>query len=128
VDNRELDALVAEKVMGWERRNVAHRSGTSLYGFTKAVTSAWVGQDGQPVCALDEWEPTTDIRDDYEVLVKVRETWGKEEREQVFKYAQAEWANRFGWRIPPWMGQEVMAYLPGDWSRAALKALGIDVD
>lgn len=50
---RELDALVAEKVMGWQ-------VGSSIY--------PWLVVDGKVTQRLAEWSPSTDIAAAWEVL------------------------------------------------------------
>lgn len=71
MDSREIDRLVAEKVMGWRLKSFAGAAG----GFT-----AWVNDDGKIVkyendCTLhvhqyDFWRPTINIADAWQVVEK----------------------------------------------------------
>lgn len=61
---RELDALVAEKVMGWQ---VAPRVVHSGYWATKTVEDKWRLQ-----APVSSWHPSTDWRAAGEVLERMR--------------------------------------------------------
>lgn len=64
MDNRQIDALVAEKVMGW--------------GIHKRNTAFWVKSDrvdeveARPIAFIHEWQPSTDISQAWQVVEKLR--------------------------------------------------------
>lgn len=98
--SREMDALVAEKVMGW---TMSERLG---YGLPIASSV--------PPVKCPEY--TSDVADDYRVLQHVRENWEFAAR---FRMGQMLWAM---WDL---RGHTELAYEPGDFSLAALAALGV---
>lgn len=52
MNNRELDALVAEKVMGWQNIRGSYR----------------VGESRVYICEVSEWKPTEDITAAWQVV------------------------------------------------------------
>jgi hypothetical protein len=66
MDNREIDKLVAEKVMGWKLENIP----TSTYGSTADV---WKNEAGKIMAYDREWKPTEDISSAWQVVLKVCE-------------------------------------------------------
>lgn len=62
---RELDALIAEKVMGWHREFVTDPS--SNYSFWN-----YVDADGRGMYTPEEWEPSTSISAAWEVVEKLQ--------------------------------------------------------
>ena len=66
----ELDALVAEKVMGWQLKKVRRSFGTSTMGFEYADRDAWVDGNGTAVCEPWEWQPGDELDDAWQVVEK----------------------------------------------------------
>lgn len=148
---RELDAKVAEKVFGlnvgyygppsdgkWNHiESIRHdtqeqaKAAYAIYWdkFHKENPIGVIGRDELetgPCTWVDGWGPlavpdyTTDPFDDYLVLKHVRETWGWEQKSNFSDALQLLWSREgtHAW----WL-----KYEPGDYSRAALKALGEDI-
>ena len=139
--NRELDAAVAEHVMGYD--------GEPFYFCTADGESmnAWVSKDGPwyTLGELQEWlkekqergfcldhrieeerrfpEYTSDAAPDYEVLKRVRETWDEPMQDKWHVELQNVWIDRRGG--PMLIAFTAIDYQPGDFSRAALAALGV---
>lgn len=124
--SREVDAKVAELVMGWGWFLI-HSGGFAYLCDPKSdgLTGFINGQDKPaPVGTerLDDVETsfpflpefTTDPTADYAVLVRVRETWDYAARERMDTELARVWDAR---------GLEHLAYEPGDFSKAALAAL-----
>lgn len=111
--SRELDAKVATKVMGW--RQVEEYFGSSPTGRFNWCCGTKKYIDFVPY--------STDVKWDYEVLKHVREKWT---REQQDKFAEA-CDDVMAVRCTPNSQWWCIAYEPGDWSKAALKALGEEV-
>lgn len=109
--SREIDAKVAEKVMGW--REIVPFDGP--WGVPND------GHDSNLRAPVPRY--TTDASADCEVLKHVRETW---EPTAIDKFEKALWV---AWQIRLVVSNLAgfMAYQPGDYSRAALKALGEEV-
>lgn len=101
---RELDALVAKKVMGW------------IHG-----PDGWLIPFGMPAKKTGLSQFTTDPSADYEVLKHVREHWNTAQLLHGFDSALVDiWNSRR--RI-----ETMVCYEPGDYSKAALKALGEEI-
>ena len=125
--SRELDALVAEKVME----------------FVKNARGQWHQKHNPPMATYHDMAMvpsyTTDVSADYEVLKHVREKWPKNEMEidrfDKFLSALAQmWDERCrsfecglsygsGYGHGAKLGR---MYEPGDYSKAALNALGVN--
>jgi hypothetical protein len=115
----ELDVLVAE-LMGWTEVM------PGLFGVPVGVPPGGTTMGTkQPITPY-----STDIAADYSVLCHVRETWGASNHESFFTLLWWAWAHRQdkdikaatrdiaeGWGAMP------TYYQPGDYSRAALKAV-----
>lgn len=65
MSDAELNAEVAEKVMGWDR----HKRNTAFY--VPKTERNWVG--AQPTCLVSEWHPTTSGSTMLEVMEAMRE-------------------------------------------------------
>jgi hypothetical protein len=119
--SRELDALVAEKVMGWKRSQL----NGDIY---EKPNGAYVIIDSDPLSPWESYSPTTDANEDYEVLKHVRENWSCDRQEFLMWECFEVWQGRN--RFPRWTLDEAdhcaIYYEPGDYSKAALKALGIE--
>jgi hypothetical protein len=103
--SRELDAKVADKVFGmrvefYESENYDPMSNAPSY--------------------------TTDTAADYEVLRRVREKWSRAKFKAFVLALDDLWDARIGDKHES-PGQWACMYEPGDWSRAALKALGEEI-
>lgn len=114
--SRELDALVAEKVMGWHW--------CPNWG---CYTSEEWKKDCPPpdgIYKCSERISFSDVASDYEVLKQVREKWLIPDQYLFL----AELCRLIEWRRRKVAGQLhssfFMFYEPGDYSRAALKVLG----
>ena len=105
--NLELDALVAKEVMGWEW----HEKFMCWY---PPGIGATLAESRSP----REWHPTSNVFNDYEVLVRVRETWDERKLTEFARALDGGWCK--GYCIP--FGY--VRYQPGDYSRAALAVLG----
>lgn len=114
----ELDALVAERVMGW---TLSHRG------------NWWNGANGRNVYSVEMWRPSTCSDCDLFVLGHVREAW-KEGRLVRFVselhrlYVERLRVggfdtSRFSRHVFSALMDHVLCYRPGDYSRAALAAL-----
>ncbi len=119
--NRELDAKVAEKVMGWVRDEFApHIFNTPNGGYRSLAESDFSG-----------FEPFKDVRDDYLVLKHVRESWVFSKRKQFAVNLQRLISDRV--KQSPIENLTIawpdvaLLYESGDYSKAALKALGEEV-
>ena len=108
--SRELDVLVAEKVMGWRL----------------AINGRWSVPSAHPMSNMPSDVPgfTTDPHDDYEVLKHVREKWDGDMQDKfterlgdVFMKRRGVSENRLNFAL---------RYEPGDYSKAALNALGVN--
>lgn len=121
-DARELDARVAELVMGWRRwvpPAIAPYARLFEPGFNMA-RNGWDQSDSAPLYeVLDHDAPlyTTDPSDDYEVLRHVRETWDTDAQYR-FAHALAEL-----YRPRKEGNHPILRYMPGDYSRAALAVM-----
>lgn len=109
--SRELDAKVAEKVMGW----------TPLHD---APSEAWRTQDNEvrtsEPTSFRRFSPSQSCDSDNEVLKHVRENWDARQMREFQVHLASIWASED--EHDPWLlGAK---YRPGDYSRAALKALG----
>jgi hypothetical protein len=66
---RELDALIAEKVMGWNMS-------PAPFGTTQDVYQCW-HQENRPLMTIHMWTPSTDITAAWEVIEKMKDKgWG----------------------------------------------------
>jgi hypothetical protein len=119
--SRELDALVAEKVMGWTFFDV---SGGQIP--KHEATMCWASP-GSPSHHREELPfYSTDPTADYSVLVRVRETWGWKMRDAFYAALCAAWTERRTSNVHlGWGDHSSLWYSPGDYSRAALAALGV---
>ena len=114
MSERELDAEVARKVMGWE---VHFRN-----------TAFWVdAADANKLCdrvlaSVGDWRPSTDPAADYEVLKHVREQWDAEPQAEFKAALEDIWQPRSRSR-GGLIHFYILAYAVGDYSRAALAAL-----
>lgn len=106
-----IDREIAEKVMGWPRRS-------------NDYAEWWLTSSGG---RFDEdWNPSTNIQHDYEVLKHVRENWDKDMDEKFASHL----FNNCNKRVPArGVGYNVFLYYePGDYSKAALAAIGGEGD
>ena len=130
MDLREIDRLIAEKVMRWRLKSFAGAAG----GFT-----AWVNDAGKIVkyendCTLhvhqyDFWRPTINIVDAWQVVNKIKEKrFSIRERfidELQKEVTPEETRNRGNLVDKGWM---IFLMTPKDICLAALKAYGIEVE
>ncbi len=105
---RELDALVAEKVMGWRRMTYAEQyPGNPNFAHRNELTGYWHDAVGK-YCARaedcpdyyapeDAWSPSTDIAAAWEVVEKLCATGTDEERYFIVRREAAEYVVTF-WR------------------------------
>jgi hypothetical protein len=105
--DREIDAAVAVKVLGW--RN----DGLWLY-------------DDYPngnceVLRLLDFQPTTNPADDYRVLEHVRGEWAGDQKWAMRQELSVMWVDRMPTDTP--LDPALFNYRPGDYARAALAAL-----
>lgn len=110
--SRELDALVAEKVFGISvARCMVIDHGETLY------SGPVLESDGGPPAPY-----TSDAGVDFEVLKHVRENWPDEPQMRRFTTCLILlWEAR---RPESFIGDNFELYEPGDYSKAALKAIG----
>jgi hypothetical protein len=121
---RELDALVAEKVMGWE-------PWPSQIG-----SDRWKGPDGEPrytwiearaFAGLMEWRPSTSISNAWEVVEKLLTQLGQQD-------FHIEHLEGMGWSVATchedtgWKGWITADTAPHAICLAALKAVGVNPD
>jgi hypothetical protein len=112
---REMDARIAEKVMGWPV--VPYVGWVLRQGPFVAREGGLVEVQGGE---NDRWSPSTDIAADYSVLIQVRETWNASERQDFENELVAIWRMRAEQAKSP---NCEMLYKPGDYSLAALACL-----
>jgi len=105
MNNREIDVLVAEKVFGWRDINW-YENERGRHPQSKNML-------------IDRY--TTNASDDYKVLCKVRETWNNEQQADFGSALETIWQERNACHFG-------LDYQPGDYSRAALAALGVEVE
>lgn len=109
--DRELDAMVAEKVMGWERR----KNGRESWWKSDAVASSR--------CPVTDWRPTVNVSNDYWILEKVRDDGDPDFMELFVVHLQDAMIARCREPGLAWLA----CYQPGDYARAALRAVGCEV-
>jgi Phage ABA sandwich domain len=63
---REIDRLVATKVMGWKILEIKHTDSGVIGGFY---------DDGEKLIGVGEWSPTSDIRVAWQVVEKLRDRY-----------------------------------------------------
>lgn len=144
--NRELDALVAERVMGWEWCGQSDRP-LYLVPPQEADTfrdecrrlpmpaviheTGFSARPGQGVVTRKTPRFTTDANDDYRVLEHVRETTHNHYWLMFCCHLHDLWSSRPSRGMDkdgkPTGGLTWIPYLIGDYSRAALAAMGIDI-
>lgn len=110
----EIDALAAERVMGCQAgqceskcyvdHNNDHWSVSSMFGHPGARA----------------FHPTSDPSTDYLVLVKVRGSWDRRALKLFDDRLRALWVERF---YDPRLRGRGASYEPGDYARAALRAI-----
>ncbi|GAG51501.1 unnamed protein product [marine sediment metagenome] len=118
-----LNARVAEKVMGWtmHEHHPMPLLGTGRH-WKRPDGSRVDRWHGQSVIGEDQcWPFSTDPAADYEVLEVVRK-WPEEPREAFCEALRDIWNERRAEAGYPSLG--AILYKPGDYSRAALKAIG----
>ena len=116
MSNREIDALVAEKVMGW----------SAIEEVSPALP--FIGQPperDEPGFYVPAF--TTDPRSDYDVLCKVREKWEGQQQGDFALAVYTIWHSRQATSLMAFAWPALL-YEPGDYSIAALKALGVEVE
>ena len=118
--DRKIDALVAEKVMGWGK-------------YVRNEFSRMVPDHSAPDYEYNFDRPSTlppystNAKYDYQVLKQVRENWDAEQTGNFCGQLDLIWMARYYGRTDPRLKDGVLQYEPGDYSRAALAALGISV-
>ena len=121
----EMDALVAERVMGWKRCDESYECGGSV-----AARFVYRDGDGVFICCTS-WMPkfSSDPSADYEVLKHVRDGWGGKGAiygEPFCNILAGIWRRRWEERYPEETDSDGAfwgMYQPGDYSRAALLAV-----
>lgn len=126
---REIDRLVAEKVMRWRLKSFAGGGG----GFV-----AWVDDDGKIVkyendCTLHAhpiafWKPTTNITDAWQVVEKIIEQFGSYSLTKIKDgghYCEVLYWNRGAFDIIAEVEAETA---PLAICLAALKAVGVEME
>lgn len=111
MNDRILDARVARRIMGWKPHIVQERRSN-----TRADAA-------NPMIPDVPWY-TSDPAADYEVLKRVRATWSPALNVEFARQLERIWKDRFyaGMTLPL-LSSWVCCYQPGDYSRAALRAL-----
>jgi hypothetical protein len=116
--SRRIDALVSERVMGWKEGTLAaYAECVALYGQEETDEAfAWAGV----------LHYTSDPAADYLVLVKVRESWTDGMHSAFLRILEASLRLRAAESetLDPKYDAWLM-YKPGDYSHAALLALGV---
>lgn len=108
--SREMDAEVAEKVLGWHHD----------YRFSQTHAEYWRDSSNEIVAGGD-WSPTSDPAADYSVLQHVRSKWDVRALHRFRVALDEAWQQRARsnahliWRLD--------MYFPGDYARAALASL-----
>lgn len=131
--SRELDAKVAEKVFG---HKVQKERDTAFiqerYRFVywreppRGIYPQQLGKDGSPGWAdIDEY--TTSPMADYQVLQHVRNKWDIE-RYKLFCFSLISIFNKRKANARGFLESVFAVYEPGDYSKAALLALGEKLD
>ncbi|MCH7792402.1 MAG: hypothetical protein IID31_09015, partial [Planctomycetes bacterium] len=80
----ELDALVAERVMGWEKYNPEDAPAC----WQQKNTGDWIMHFIKESLS---WSPSTDVAADYEVLVFVRENFSPEQQKTMAFTLSLKW-------------------------------------
>jgi hypothetical protein len=115
----EINALVAEKVMGWTLSSAP--SGLR-------IVALWCDSHGQPLRRESEWFPSTSIADAREIEDEI------ERRGLKWKYTQALVSlSLFFPEVPDFVHDEDLWWFlihatPEQRSLAALKTVGVDID
>jgi hypothetical protein len=93
----ELDRLVAEKVMGWRlyksHPEQSYWASTPEHYALAAVDLSWTW-DGRNHEPASYWQPTTNVANDYEVLVHVRENWDADQQDKFVSELTQIWYER----------------------------------
>jgi hypothetical protein len=116
IADRELDALVAEKVMGW------HEAQTTFNGLWWCVEGDG-SYFGRRQARVSEWHPSTNIADAWQVVEKMRaDAWdvlidGTDDGSCDW------WTVRFGGCMPAVQSTSIAKAI----CLAALKAKGVEV-
>lgn len=144
--NRELDATIAELVFGWKwyTTNGVHRFLADPEEIEPGLNIGCVHETHTTMELAHNWlchvpPYTTDVEADYLVLRHVREKWLDADdyheangRWNVFWHSLAEVLRIRDPYYRDTMNQYELYYMqeyrPGDYSRAALAALGVEVD
>lgn len=136
---RELDAKVAEKVMGWKLFPVGYEGTDDETPEQKDYdielrkagieTVGWYAWTGSNVFLWSDslgecYKFTCDVSADYMVLKHVRETWTDRQKDDFDNALEDIMIEKHAKYPNQWFS---ILYEPGDWSRAALKALGEDI-
>lgn len=115
-----MDALVAEKVMGWTlwRSPCARQCDQP---------DCWkTGKRVSPTIRIAGWNPSREVQQDYEVLQHVRKHWEVQKqdafRRELDDILEARYFNSPN-RDPDYWVSTIMFYEPGDYARAALLAM-----
>lgn len=137
---RELDALVAEKVMGWKRVEKPHKFGTGITIHLRApgkpeepnTVCEYITGDIAAPCLPSEFIPkySTDIAAAWYVVEKIKHNGPAEAKDMdatlTIEEADGEWW--VGWRWHEWTGDGASAQsAPHAICLAALKAVGVEV-
>lgn len=112
--DREIDALVAEKVLGWRRMPVIYQGALQIWFLPKM---------GKPIRRAMHF--CSDANADTLVLRRVLDRWTKEDVTTFYNDLTDLWCIR-----NPELTDHAacLAYRVGDYSRAALMTLGVNLD
>jgi len=120
--DRELDALVAEKVMGWKLKHVNDP-------VMAVIFANWVDENDVGIITPDEWKPSTDISAAWQVVEKMHALLFSRRREFLRYLQEAVTSDEMVTKGQYIAWPDVFWFItPRAICLAALKAMGVDVE
>lgn len=120
---REMDVLIAEKVMGWRRHNAHGDWWETSDGRCFVVKNSGFSAQYDPMPELPAF--STDVADAWNVIEEMKSTWGKFMLSYGPYLVGVENKLKDGWQLAPEWGNSVCGYgetAPLAICRAAIKA------
>jgi len=121
MDTREIDALIAEKVMGWK----LSKQQISIEGWA----DVWRNEDGEIMAYDREWKPTSEISDAWQVEEKIHSEAGPEIAAYIVALNEITFGDFYAGRALDNYGTlwRMVHASPLNRCLAALEAVGVEV-